>query len=237
MSKSYSNILMKKIIAVALVAFATFSCQKEVEFNNPAFQGSMNNVFWKAENILATKTSTGHVTLKGQGQGDLIIDLASTALGKYELGTTNTNNKAQFTQKTTSGQSIYTTNPVKGSVNKVSLLNAGTGYTNSISSATSGGSGSGLKVNVTVNASGSVASVEIGAPGVDYMPGDVLTIVGGNQNAKLLVVNGTKSNGEVTITESLNGTITGNYKFIGYDAVNDKTITCREGIFYKVPLQ
>lgn len=228
---------MKKIFAVALVAFVAFSCQKEVEFNSPALQGNMNNIFWKASNLSATKASNGHITIMGQGKGDLMLELTSSGKGTYTLGTTNRNNRAQFTQKDATGQYVYATDLFRSPVNNVSLLYTGSGYSDAVSVSTSGGSGIGLKVNIKVNTTGNISSVEVANPGDDYLPGDVVTITAGNLNAKLTVVNTSVSNGEIAITDNTGGTITGTYKFTAYDSAADKTMVSREGIFYKIPVQ
>ena len=45
---------MKKLALNILLLFAFVSCQEEVKFNNPSFQGQKDNVFWRAIDSKAT---------------------------------------------------------------------------------------------------------------------------------------------------------------------------------------
>ena len=67
------------------------------------------------------------------------------------------------------------------------------------------------------------------------MAGDLITIVGGGNNATFRVVNVQSSNGEITIEEVDNGLYTGKFKFNVVNASGD-VVTFSEGVFYKVPL-
>ena len=42
---------MKKYFLFVIVLFTFMSCQEDVRFNNPAFQGVKDNVFWRAIQI------------------------------------------------------------------------------------------------------------------------------------------------------------------------------------------
>jgi len=66
-------------------------------------------------------------------------------------------------------------------------LSGGTGYSNGTYSTTSSGSGTGLTVQVTATA-GVVTAVSVVAPGLNYSIGDVITIIGGNNNATIEVL-------------------------------------------------
>jgi hypothetical protein len=87
----------------------------------------------------------------------------------------------------------------------------------------------------TQTTNGTVTSITVVARGLGYAPGDVITIVGGNNNATFRVVNIQQSNGEIEIEEVSNGLFTGTFKL---NAVNSEgeVITFSEGHFYKVPL-
>lgn len=63
---------------------------------------------------------------------------------------------------------------------------AGTGYTTATGVATSGGTGSGLTVDIIDDGAGQVASVQINNPGSGYTANDVITISGGNNDATLI---------------------------------------------------
>jgi hypothetical protein len=71
----------------------------------------------------------------------------------------------------------------------ISNLSGGTGYTAGFSKgvATTGGSGSGCKVNITVNSAGVITSVTINDGGSNYTVNDTLTISTGNADATFRV--------------------------------------------------
>ena len=58
----------------------------------------------------------------------------------------------------------------------------GTGYTTAAAVATTGGSGTGLTVDITASI-GSVQTVAVNVAGAGYLNGDLITITGGNANA------------------------------------------------------
>ena len=70
------------------------------------------------------------------------------------------------------------------------ITEGGTGYTENESEvSTTGGSGTGLKVNTTVF-SDAVIEVSIDTPGTGYVTGDEITISSGNGNAKFIIKTG-----------------------------------------------
>lgn len=228
---------MKKIVLLLSFIVSFASCQNEVEFNNPALQAGINNAFWKSNSTVATKNASGNLTIYGRGQtGDLIIKLASANLGTYELGTTNQSNSVSFLQ-IGNGGSEFATGLNANPVNSISLAAAGSSYVASVSESTSGGTGSGLKVETTVNASGNITGVTIVSPGTGYVPGDLVTIVGGNLDAMIRINSVANSNGKVIITENTGVTISGTFSFTAFDEVTKQTTNCRQGVFYKIPLQ
>lgn len=228
---------MKKIIFLFLSGVALVSCGKDVEFNNPAMQGRINDTFWKAINFTASKNGTGQLTLNGNSAiGSMFLKTASAAKGTYVLGTTNQSNRAIFDRNDPSANTEFITEVTLSSVNKVILSAPGTGYADADLVATTGGSGSGLKVNIKTNASGAVTTVTVNASGDGYRAGDVITITGGGNNAVIIVQNVLKSNGEIVITENTGTTVSGNFKFTAFDELTGETIQCRDGVFYKIPL-
>ncbi len=93
----------------------------------------------------------------------------------------------------------------------------GTGYSTATGVATTGGTGSGLTVDIT--ASGDISAVAVANPGSGYTTGDVITIVQGggasdNETATLtvtaagVIVSGGSNPGVYTIAEILDGTYT-----------------------------
>ena len=228
---------MKKIILMLLLATALFSCQSDVEFNDPAFQARINNTTWKA-NLKSATIVGGQLTLNGTSQQyNLMLKTTSAAVGTYLLGTTNQANRAIYTTVSNTSNEQYTTGINAAPVYDLVMLNPGSGYVTSSIVSTSGGSGSGLKVDITTNPSGAIIKATINVPGTGYVPGDVITISSGNNNARMLVRSVVNSNGEIVITENTGSTISGKFKFTAFNGTNGDVISCKEGVFYNMPLQ
>jgi hypothetical protein len=87
----------------------------------------------------------------------------------------------------------------------------------------------------TETTNGIVTKITLVSRGIGYKSGDIITIIGGNNNARFKVINVQQSNGEIEITEVLNGQYSGKYKFNVVNETGD-VITFSEGYFYKVPL-
>ena len=77
----------------------------------------------------------------------------------------------------------YTKTPPQGQVVSFNITNPGTGYVNATNVTVTGGSGTGLKVDITEDGSGLVDNVTIVDAGKNYQIGDVLTLPGGNNDA------------------------------------------------------
>ena len=162
------------------------------------------------------------------------LETSSTDPGIYVLGTTNQENFATYSNDVDSFSDYYDTGLYSGPAFKVSaMINRGTAYqANSAGAQTTGGSGSGLRV-ATTTLNGAVTSITLVSRGSGYRAGDLITIVGGNNNARFKVVNVQQSNGEITITEVSNGQYTGKFKFNVVDEEGE-VVTFSEGVFYKV---
>jgi hypothetical protein len=65
------------------------------------------------------------------------------------------------------------------------LTSGGTGYVNQTNVAITGGSGTGLKVDITEDGTGIVDTVTVTDPGKNYVIGDTLTLPGGNNDATI----------------------------------------------------
>jgi hypothetical protein len=76
-----------------------------------------------------------------------------------------------------------------GSVDYIILGDAGTGFIPSAKGIynTSGGTGSGLRVQITATAGGEIELINIYENGTGYTDGDVLTVLGGNNDAEITV--------------------------------------------------
>ena len=114
----------------------------------------------------------------------------------------------------------------EGSISGVAAatLVGGSGYSVASGVATTGGSGSGFKVNILTVSTGAIATYSIAAVGSGYVVGDVLTVAGGGADATLTVsaitaggvvvtaVTGAVSEQSVyTIDQALGTAASGNY--------------------------
>ncbi|WP_298391743.1 DUF6252 family protein [Flavobacterium sp.] len=244
---------MKKIISIFLVAILLISCSEEIKFSNPALQAYRDDVFFNGIDVKAYKNANGSITLVALAQDEEVeIDIASSAKGTYFFGTTNQNTVATYSSSFDDVELYYETKIVNGPVANISnqIIAGGTGYTSDCvlldggyacnsSHATTGGTGSGLTLSLITNASGVVTSVKVASPGNGYKAGDVITITGGGNNAKVRVLNVEGSNGEVIITE-IGDTITGTFKFNAVNANNNplggELVNFRNGTFYRIPI-
>ena len=228
---------MKKIVSLFAIVVAFSSCQEDLQTNNPAFQAKQNDVYWRANDARVSIDEDGKMVITAYSQFETVtLETASTDPGIYVLGTTNQENFATYSNDVDGFSDYYDTGLYSGPAFKVStMINRGTAYqTNSAGAQTTGGSGSGLRV-ATQTTNGTVTTITVVARGVGYRPGDIITIVGGDNNATFRVINIQQSNGEIEIEEVENGLFTGKYKF---NAVNEEgqVITFSEGVFYKIPL-
>jgi hypothetical protein len=78
--------------------------------------------------------------------------------------------------------------------------------------------------------------------GNGYLPGDIVTVTTGDLNCKVKVVNVQTSNGEIEITEfdNLNMTVSGTFKFNAVNVENNPfglpVVNFQYGEFYRVPI-
>ncbi|MDQ6470252.1 DUF6252 family protein [Flavobacterium sp. LHD-80] len=56
---------MKKYFYFLLLLIVATSCTEDVKFNNPAFQGLKDNVFWRAATYKASMTTNGNIVIEG----------------------------------------------------------------------------------------------------------------------------------------------------------------------------
>ena len=82
---------MKKCFLFLTVLFAVFSCQEDVRFNNPAFQGMKDNVLWRAVQSRATVYSGGALVVEAFTATEVVtLKNNTTAVGTYFIGTNAT---------------------------------------------------------------------------------------------------------------------------------------------------
>ena len=234
---------MKRFLPLFIIALAFSSCQEDVKFNNPGFQGLKDDAFWRANDARAYVSTTGQLSIEALTQYEAVtLNTASANVGIYVLGTTNTNNAATYSSNFDDIALEYATIAVPGPVASITLNTGGTGYVSGNSYATTGGAGSGLTVNIIANGSGVVTSVIPSSRGNAYLAGDLITVAGGNVNCKFRVTNVQNSNGEIKITEydNVNFTVSGKFKFNAAKS-NGSTfggpiLNFQYGEFYKVPI-
>src|SRR5690606_2886797 len=101
-----------------------------------------------------------------------------------------------------------------GAIQTVELLTGGSNYENVGTGALTDtdGNGSGLRVAINVNSLGKVSSIYMVSRGDGYKSGDLITILGGDNNATFKVLNVQQSSGEIIIESVENGTFTGSFK-------------------------
>lgn len=245
---------MKKYIALFLAVASFVSCSEEVKFNDPGLQGYRDGILFRGIDVKAYKSSNGAISLVGLAQDeDLTMDVSSGNVGTYYFGTTNTATKAAYTSSFNDIVVDYETKIINGPVAGIAknFPSAGSGYTPNCTTSngiltcsgsypTTGGNGSGLTLSIATNAAGGVTSVKVASPGNNYKAGDLITIVGGNNNAKVRVLNVEGSNGELVITENTGSTISGTFKFNAVQTSNNPSygelVNFQYGTFYKVPI-
>lgn len=232
---------MKRFLPLFIVAVALSSCQEDVHFNTPGFQGRKDDVFWRANDARAYIDGGALTIVAETGFETITLNTASVNPGTYLLGPTAGNSASYFSDF--NGDELeYGTIAAPGPVANINLLTAGSGYVSGSSIATTGGSGTGLTVNITVNSSGAITVMSLSSRGAGYMAGDVITIVGGNNNCKFRVLNTSNSNGEIVIEEydTLTGTVTGTFKFNAAKSNNNPfggpILNFQNGKFYHVPI-
>ena len=129
--------------------------------------------------------STGLATSGGSGTS-LTVDLTTSAgaITGLAINTPGTNY--------TTSDTITITNPNAGGVNAFNFgsLSAGTNYVSTNNVATTGGSGTGLRVNFTAG-SGNVTNVTVAAAGTGYANGETVTIVNNGAASATIDVPGT----------------------------------------------
>jgi hypothetical protein len=234
---------MKKLFAFVLLGVLASSCQEDIQFNNPGFQGYRDDILFRGIDNRAYLTSGGSLNLEGLAQDEqLNITLPNATVGTYYFGTTDQSIKAAYSSTFNGIELDYATNLTVGPVATIQkpLLSQGSGYTTQSGVLTSGGSGVGLLVRVTADASGLVTDVKLSSPGNNYAPGDIITVMAGDENCTFRVQNVENSNGEVTITSNDGNTISGKFKFnaisTNQNPLGNPVVNFQFGEFYKVPI-
>lgn len=124
------------------------------------------------------------------GSGKLKITSMQPAGGKESsIGITDLTNIV-LTETTTAAATLQMTGPASA----ITITDSGSGYSNASGVATTGGSGTGLTVNISViGGPAALATAAINAAGTGYKVGDIVTVTGGGGNAKLTITSVTNS--------------------------------------------
>ena len=78
---------MKKYMVGLVVLFSLISCQEDVRFNNPSFQGLKDNVFWRAIQSQATIEANGSLIIKAYTGNEVVtLKTTSTTVQTYPIG-------------------------------------------------------------------------------------------------------------------------------------------------------
>ena len=81
---------MKKQLLYIFLFFAFISCQEEVKFNNPSFEGQKDNVFWRAIDYKAFLAANGSLFIQGYTRNEVLtLKTTSTTAQTYPLGTSD----------------------------------------------------------------------------------------------------------------------------------------------------
>lgn len=228
---------MKKIFSIVVLTLLLISCENDVRTSSPSFQGEKDNVFWRADDSKVTVNPGGTVSINAYTDKELVSITVPNSVGVFNLGTIDQATNATYSYNNEGTVLFYETSLVDGPVFKLGgIVNAGTGYAalNGDNVNTSGGSGNGLTLRITTNASGAVTAATIASRGTGYEAGDVVTVNGGNGNATVRILNIMKSNGVVEIEKIEGNAYTGTFTFNAVDD-NGNVVNFNKGTFYKVP--
>lgn len=100
---------MKKIVSLFILVFVFSSCEEDVTFSNPAVQGLMDNVLWRAIDFKATTDINGALKIEAYTQNQVLtLRTTSRNVGVYTLGETS-NRSATFTTEFDDVELLYTT--------------------------------------------------------------------------------------------------------------------------------
>ncbi|QBN19014.1 DUF6252 family protein [Flavobacterium nackdongense] len=100
---------MKKQFLYLFLILASVSCTDEVKFNNPAFEGQKDNVFWRAVDTKASIGVGGALKIEAYTRNEVVtLKTTSANVGTYFLGTGSLNT-ASYVLKDASGTVTFST--------------------------------------------------------------------------------------------------------------------------------
>ncbi|WP_367756706.1 DUF6252 family protein [Flavobacterium sp. WC2421] len=81
---------MKKHFLFIIVLFSVISCQEDIRFNNPSFQGVKDNVFWRAIQTKASLGANGSLIIEAYSGNEVVTFKTTSKLPQtYLLGTSS----------------------------------------------------------------------------------------------------------------------------------------------------
>lgn len=106
--------MKKYLLAVAFFVLLA-SCEQNIKFNNPAFQGLKDKQFWRATNFNATLNASDELQIEGSlGYEKVILNLNAIEVGTYVLGGSSAV-FAEFSSSEKGKEMFYTTAAASGS--------------------------------------------------------------------------------------------------------------------------
>lgn len=229
---------MKKLFSLLVLFFIFSGCTTEVTTNTPGFQAFKDDALWRAIDVKAYLSINGHVRILALAENEQIeINMKSFDIGTYYFASIDDENAAGFSSTRDNTTLNYLTYDINGPILNINnpLLIAGSGYSEGFSvSTTSLGGGSGMTVDTIVDDNGLLSGVLINSPGNNYESGDIITISGGNNNAKF------KISSVIEITDNSNGTLSGTFRFTAKNAfpspLVNELVSFQYGAFYQIPI-
>ena len=229
---------MKKLVSLFVLVIIFSGCSTEVTTNTPGFQAFKDDTLWRAIDVKAYLDIDGHLRILAMAENEQVeINMSSSNVGTYYFASIDDENTADFSMGYNGDFLRYLTYDVNGPILNINnpVLAGGTNYSDDFFvSTTSLGGGSGMTVNTTVSDSGVVTGVLISANGSGYEPGDIITINGGDNNAKFKILS------VIEITDSSNGTVSGTFRFTAKNAIPNpavnELVSFQYGAFYQLPL-
>ncbi|KAF2507718.1 lipoprotein [Flavobacterium zhairuonense] len=107
---------MKKYFYFLSLLFVVASCTEDIKFNNPAFQGLKDNVFWRAVGHNAAFSIEGNFVIEGSlGYEKVILQVDNNPVEKTYILGVNDIVKASYANTFPGKESEFSTGTKKGS--------------------------------------------------------------------------------------------------------------------------
>lgn len=229
---------MKRLFSLIVILIAFSGCSDEISMPAPGLQAYKDGALWRAEDFKAYLYPDGHIRIVGlMANEQLELNLSDFTEGYYYTASTDLINSAGFTTRFDDDVLHYLTYDANGPIGNINnpVLISGLGYTESFSVATSSsGDGTGMRVNTKVDDQGRITNVTISSPGINYEPGDIISISGGNNKAKFKVLSA------IEITSLNEQGISGNFRFTARRAEShpfaSQMVAFEFGGFHNIPI-